>query len=87
MVRCYVVEIRDGPIDVYRLWVDSTRFLVLREDEESKDDPGAQYYSLSTVFSTIELRRVVDGKLFVFSPPADAKLVAEIQSSSLAKEH
>jgi outer membrane lipoprotein-sorting protein len=78
IVECYVVEVRNGLIDVYRLWVDSKRFLVLREDKESKDDSGAQYYSLSTVFSSIELRRPVDSRLFAFSPPADSKRVLEI---------
>jgi outer membrane lipoprotein-sorting protein len=76
---CYVLEIRDGPIDIYRLWVDSKRFLILREDKDSKEDSKGQYHTLSIVFSTIELRRPIDEQLFVFSPRADAKLVSEIR--------
>jgi outer membrane lipoprotein-sorting protein len=79
VVSCYVVEIRDGPIDIYRLFIDGKRFFVLREDKESKNDPSAQYYTLSTAFSTIELRGPIDEQLFVFSPPADARLVKEIE--------
>jgi outer membrane lipoprotein-sorting protein len=78
MAACYVVEVRDGPIDIYRLWIDSKRFLVLREDKESKDDPKAQYYSLSIMFSAIDLGGPLDERSFVFSPPANAKRVTEI---------
>jgi outer membrane lipoprotein-sorting protein len=75
---CLVLESLDGPIDIHRWWIDRESYLVLRDEEESKENPKAAYYSLSIRFTTIQINGPVDQKVFVFSPPADARLVDRI---------
>ena len=75
---CLVLEFRDGPIDIHRWWIDRESYLVLRDEEESKEDPKAAYYSLSIRLTTIQINGPVDQEVFVFSPPAGARLVDKI---------
>ncbi len=74
---CFVLEIREGPIDIYRWWVEKGTYRVLRYEKESKDSPTANYYSMIIRFTNIQLTGPVDEKLFIFSPPAGSKRVYE----------
>jgi outer membrane lipoprotein-sorting protein len=83
-VDCYVIEIdtdsppTQGPsFELYRWWVDKQHYLVLREDYEYKAaHPGEPPpISGSAVYSVARINEPIDASLFVFSPPADAKLV------------
>jgi outer membrane lipoprotein-sorting protein len=83
-VACYVIEIdtnspptQSRSNELYRWWVDKKRYLVLREDYEYKPaHPGEQPpISGSAVYSIARINEPIDENLFVFSPPADAKLV------------
>jgi hypothetical protein len=87
-VDCYVIQIdTDSPptqrpsSELYRWWVDKKRYLVLREDLEHKparpDEPPP--ISGSAVYSVARINEPIDESLFVFAPPADARLVEKFE--------
>jgi hypothetical protein len=61
--------------------VDKKRYLVLREDLEHKparpDEPPP--ISGSAVYSVARINEPIDESLFVFAPPADARLVEKFE--------
>jgi outer membrane lipoprotein-sorting protein len=85
-VDCYVVRIeydysreeaKAAPaIRIY--WIDKNRFIVLREDWESRDEVESEVVSgslnmkYSTIFKKARLNEPVPDQLFVFTPPAGA---------------
>jgi outer membrane lipoprotein-sorting protein len=86
-VDCYVVRVEydysrkeakaEPAIRTY--WIDENRFIVLREDWESREEvesdgvSGSMTLKASTILKKARLNESVPDQLFVFTPPAGAK--------------
>jgi outer membrane lipoprotein-sorting protein len=78
--ECYVVEISGETLsprvvtNVYTLWVDKQRFLVLRDDYKIADKAGT--YTNSIVYDVAKIGVEIPEKLFSFTPPQGVKEVS-----------
>lgn len=89
-IACTVVEAGDpnftssAKSQSYRkLWIDSARFLVLREQHRMRNQVrvGATMESnISVEYSVAKINEAVAPSLFTFTPPAGAKLVDELNT-------
>jgi outer membrane lipoprotein-sorting protein len=79
MVDCYVIELKaplPGFRDDYTWWVDSKRFLVLRDDTRPA---STRYRPSSSVFSVASINEPLPEGVFQFTPPAQATLVEKFE--------
>jgi outer membrane lipoprotein-sorting protein len=74
-VSCYVIEIENSPNPKRTIWVDKSRSVVLREILDLQNPENLPSLTKTTVFSATQFGAPLKDDLFVFSPPAGAKLV------------
>lgn len=72
--HCYVIEIQ-GSSEFRTLWVDKSRYVVLRMD--TKD--SARGETLSVVFTGVKINEALPEDLFIFTPPQGARKVDKIE--------